>query len=460
MRILFKHSKTKNATNNNVCHFQGTSPWVSYQTIWPSTSDGCYTVEDYYCSELEEFMKSNKDPKQAKIIAENIDKLWANQYSKYADKIPVTDTEGRKLSETWSSFMIHLRERAWLPVSGSSPCQVPRDLFRNTDQLRMLLDSHVHYACVSLGDESFVSSIGLVSSITVEDILKHLRTWSSSVQSPGTDGFKTSLKHMKNVYAFLHDQCHNPTKVTDAFKKNPLIFVPGERSQDPEKLVRGKFYSMKEVCWNDPSDVTQKLQLSKKYTPKRQILSPHYRDIHDFLRLVLHVDLTPHADEYIEMAAVLVGENSVPTPAVIESILEIFAVLGEKCQTDKNNAQYLQKRLREEAIFPCGERWVALSEQPIIPDSKTLKKIFEKEKGVHFITLESSQRKSRAAKKSKAVEEKREKSVKDFLQACGILKLSEIVEEELTPKNVEYQCHEIQLYFHKVSGVVLLYECI
>jgi len=277
---------------------------------------------------------------------------------------------------------------------------------------------------------------------------------------------------MKYVFAFFHDKFRTEAAkakiIADAFKKNSLIFVPVESNQDPKKSVQGKFFSMKDVCWNDPSDVTRILQQTRKYTPRRQLLSTYYKESHDFLRLQLKVDLTPNADEYIEMAVVLVKESSVPTPAVIEPILEIFAVLGEKCKIHQPNtgcsdanesmhtidpkmAQFLQQRLKEEAIFPCGKKWLTLSEKPIISDNKQLKKIFENEKGVYFITLESSHFKP---KSRGMTEKKRHQLVEMFLSACGIAKISMIVEEKLVSENLEFQCYDTQMYFHKVSSLM------
>lgn len=414
-----------------------------------------------------------KDPVQAKVIAETLDQLWEKQYSKYAEPITVKDIKEQEIGgvKTLASFMIHLREGPWLPALGSKSCDVPRKLFCDTEELHMLLDEHVRYTAAKLEDKAFIDSIGLVSTISVEDLLKHLSDWSSSAQNSGVEGFKTSIHHMRNVFAFLHERFKSPTSKTiaDAFKKSALIFVPKESSQDPSKRVQGMFFSLKEVCWNDPSGVTLQLQQTKKYTPKQQLLSTHYHNSHDFLRLDLKVDLTPQSDEYIKMAAVLVEESSVPTPTVIEPILKIFAVLGEKCllthqptsdhldsneslKINKDLAQYFQQNFKEVAIFPCGEKWITLSEKPIYSDNKHLKKIFEKEKGVYFITLESSQVKARLhlVKRSKSLEEKKQHHIKAFFSACGISKLSEIMREELQPKNAQYQCYDTQIYFHKV----------
>lgn len=419
---------------------------------------------------------AQKDPNQARIIAENLAKHWTNQYSVYTDYVPVKDAEGRELQKTLSSFLHYLREEDWIPVATSPPtCHVPRSVFSNTEQLRGLLEQHVLYADAKFEDSSFVKDIGLVSSVSAEDVLKHLIKWSSRTRHSGADTcqdsvFITSLSHMKRVYGFLHEQCCSQdirVKITDAFQKNSLFFIPKDTVKVADRRVQGKFYSIKEVCWNDPAEVTQKLHSSKRYTPKRQILSPHYKESHDFLIPVLRVDPTPHTDEYIEMAAVLADESALPTPPVIESIFEIFAVLGKKCfderhrpnyevydedlQIDQHMARYLRGKLQQEAIFPCGERWVTLSDKPIIPDSKQLKKIFDKERNVHFITLGCSPMNTKLGEKEK------QRSVKVFLRACGIDSLSKIVEEELTPKNVEYQCHEVQQYFHDVVPCIQRY---
>lgn len=474
---------------------QDSSPWASYYESWPKTPDSVYVIDDFCCDELDEFMSKTVEPQQAKVLAENLDKQWKDRYSKYADKIPLKDSDGKDLygHSILSSFLLNLKTRAWLPVLQSNTCSVPSKLYLNSKEVYDVLDDHVQYVGANLQGSSFARILGVTLAIKLDILLDNLIEWSKTCQSKAADqerGFVTSLAHMKRVYQFIHEKHETSTKddkskITSAFQKNPLIFFPHDSYLPREKQDQkreGKFYHRKEVCWKDPSDVAYELVKSGKYTAKRQILSTCYNKHYEFFRSCLEVDLTPHSDEYIEMASVLVNENPLPTPSVLEMIIEIFAVLGEKCLTrpltetnythvDNANyahtelsleeevinsaiAKYLKTKLAKEDIFPCATRWVSLSDKPVVDDNKRLKKVFEGEKDVHFIVLEQPSR--RHAAKNHAHVKKME-FVQVFLRACDIPKLSACVEEALTTNTVAYQCHEVQQYFHQIVPCVQRY---
>ena len=136
--------------------FQADSPWSSYTSIWQTTPDGLYFVDDWFCKEFEEFLNKVCEPgaanrigkDESKLLAQYIDERWENEYGQYANGcVHVKDSKGHDLGETKSSFYLNLVFKPWMCASGvSKRLFIPKDLFVRSDFVYKLLEEHVRYA--------------------------------------------------------------------------------------------------------------------------------------------------------------------------------------------------------------------------------------------------------------------------------------------------------------------------
>ena len=487
----------------SVLSLKGQTPWASYVEIWPTTPDGLYLVEDWACDELEEFISKVSDsenrtrvsPEESRVLAECIDEHWDSEYAKFSDGfVPCKDINGHSLGETRSSFYFNLVSKPWMSTyhvdsatSATTFSKVspfffkPKELFMRTDSVYELLEDHVQYVAADLKNQAFCSTLGIRESVDVETLLGEMTQWSCTAGT-GSEGdqenvFTTSVGHMNKVYSFLFERLHqnaaDKERVQDAFHKNTLIFIPDCSTKPLEnRKFPGRFYKKKEVCWSDPTGVSAKLFNEHGRKRSRHLLEEHYSKIQwslsAFFIDVLNVDETPNMDEYIEMASFVSEVAGFPTPSSMDDMFKIFSILGSKCvargrndsirvelEIDQKMSLYLKQRLEKEErlIFPSFEKWVALSAKPLVPDDKSLQKIFQREKEVHFLNLDSFSRSPKSQLPVRMADKVRREMQKDvflFLRCCMIDNLSECVEKQFTPDIVQYQCVPLQKYFNRM----------
>ena len=348
-----------------------------------------------------------------------------------------------------------------------------------------LLEDHVKYIAADLKSIAFISTLRIRESISVDGMIGEMKLWSAACEEV-MDGsqprdFTTSIAHMSRVYFFLLEKMfqneEDRRKIHEAFHKNALIFFPHRYLESSSDQTQpGSFLLKKDVCWRDPTDVAVKLFREHGKATTRRLLERHYssskgqQSLADFFVDQMHVDATPNVDEYIEMASTVAEVAGFPTPSSLSDMLKIFSTLGSKCvarghndsirvdmQIDVNMAAFLKQSLEREqrCIFPSFGKWVALSDKPILPDDKSLWKIFQKEKSVHFLNLEDffqPQKLHRSSsRKPQHDREEMQYNVSLFLKTCEVTKLSECINKEFTPSGlVQYQCVPVQKYFHQL----------
>ena len=479
--------------------FQAQSPWAAYEPIWQTTPDGYYIVDDWICEEFEEFLgkidvsdaKQRVRPAESKILAQCIDEHWDSKYAKRADgSVHVKDTNGHVLTETRSSFYLNLVSRPWMAARTEGiDLFLPRDLFMQSPLVYQLLEDHVNYIAADLKNSAFISTLRIRESVGVDGMINEMKQWSAAcgvtVDGSQPRDFTTSVAHMIRVYSFLCEKMvqngEDRRKVNDAFHKNALIFVPHrypDSSINQDQRMRkspGSFLLKKDVCWRDPTDVALKLFKEHGEVTTRRLLERFYsipesqqQSLVPFFIDQLHVDKTPKVDEYIEMASTVAKVASFPTPSSLNDMLTIFATLGRKCvvrghndsmrvegQIDDNMAAFLKQSLEKEqkCIFPSFDKWVALSDKPLLPDDRTLVKIFQKEKSVHFLDFGNffqPQKHRQSIRKPQHLREEMQHNVRLFLKTCEVKTLSECVKKNFAPEFVQYQCVPPQKHFHQM----------
>lgn len=494
--------------------FQVDSPWSSYTGIWQTTPDGLYFVDDWFCEEFEEFLtkvcapgaanRIGKD--ESKLLAQYIDERWDNEYAQYANGlVHVKDSNGHDLGETKSSFYLNLVFKPWMSASGvSNRLFIPKDLFMRSDSVYKLLEEHVRYASADLQSDEFRSILCIRELLSVDGLISEMKSWASTqseeaVEERHTQRFMTSVAHMSEVYSFLSWRMsqseEEKRQISEAFRKNALIFVPRLDQDSPafkethiKKPLQGSFCLKKDVCWREPTGVASKYFKDHAKVTTRRLLQGYYHgfsprhSLAQFFIDQLNVDETPNIDEYIEMASTVAEESAFPTPSALSDMLKIFSVLGRKCipqshkdnvhlesEIDENMASFLKKSLERDdrIIFPCSGKWVPLSDKPLIPDEKSLVKIFqnlkekdftqeeEKKKAVYFLDLggllqPQQQRSSRSRREAQQERDELRKNVSLFLKICEVKSLSECVKKEFIPTLVQYQCVPLQRHFHQL----------
>lgn len=63
-----------------------------------------------------------------------------------------------------------------------------------------------------------------------------------------------SVAQMARLYLFLAEriQTHRE-EVSDLFTSQPAIFLPWKPGNTREEVLRGRFFALEDVCWNDPT---------------------------------------------------------------------------------------------------------------------------------------------------------------------------------------------------------------
>ena len=404
-------------------------------------------------------------------MAQCIDERWGDEYAQYAEEfVLVEDTNGHSLKETRSSFYLNLVTKPWMAsTAGGKDFHLPRDLFVQSEYVFQLLENHVKYVKADLKSSSFIKTLRIRENVGVDGLINEMKKWSGGgcerMDGNQRKEFTTSVAHMSRVYSFLlkemSQSAEERMKIHEAFLKNEMIFVPHR----PSSLQSaGFFYQRKDVCWTDPTNVSLKLKEQNKMTT-RHLLEMLYgsrstqESLSTFFVDHIGVDATPNVGEYIEMASTVAEVSRFPSPSYLSDMLQIFATFGVEC-VDTNKAAFLKQSLEDDQIriFPTADKWVALSEKPLIADDKSLLKIFQKEKSVHFLEFgDFYQPQNRRSSKNKPQEdhELMKHYVSSFLNSCGVATLSKCVKKEFTPGGaVQYQCVPLQKHFHQLIPCV------
>ena len=423
-------------------------------------------------------------------MAECLDGRWDSNYAKYADgSVHVKDTNGHFLTETRSSFFLNLISRPWMAASdGGIDLFLARDLFMQSRLVYELLEDHVKYVAADLKSHSFISTLRIRESVSVDGMISEMKQWSAAcgetVDGSQPRDFTTSVAHMSKVYSFLYEKMtendEDRRKINDAFHKNALIFVshryPDSSSNQDQRMYKspGSFLVKKDVCWRDPTDVALKLLKEHREVTTRRLLERYYsfsesqqQSLVAFFIDQLHVDETPKIDEYIEMASTVAKVAGFPTPSSLNDMLKIFATLGSKCvvrghhdeQIDVNMSAFVKHSLEGEqrCIFPSFDKWVALSDKPLLPDDKSLLRIFQKEKSVHFLDFRDFlQPEKHRPSISKRRHDKGEiqRNVLLFLKTCEVKTLSECIVKEFITESAFFECVPLQKHFHQMMPYV------
>ena len=409
--------------------------------------------------------------------------------------MPVKDTDGNALLQTFSSFYLNLVSKPWIPATKKGggrehlAIRVPRDLYLHTEETYSLLHNHVSYTDLKFQSSMFIEALKLKTKVGFKGMLDELSSWAVTSRGDGAredqKTFTTSLGHMKRVYSFLHKHCalsqdQRREHICDAFNKQPLLFIPqtklGHKFGD---VFSGVFCFKKDVCLEDPTGVVVTLEQQEETAIKRHLIGHFYLQdpyVTKFFVEVLNIDKTPNIGEYVGVASALAERSKVPTPEVVDKIRKVFAELGKKCTTqppsgrmtpdsidmnrgpeeaqiDPVKSGYLKERLKGEDVFPTTDKWISLEESPVLPDEKHLLKIFEKVPNVSLLDLGDRSDLRNTPMRSRKPDHRalqQQTLLRAFLKACGISSLSDSIDKNIIPTLVKTPCIPLQKYFFTV----------
>ncbi|XP_029102419.1 uncharacterized protein LOC108939853 isoform X1 [Scleropages formosus] len=499
--LIFKKEKLSMSTKD-----LSSSLWAQESKLWPQQGGGVYVIEDYQCEELRSLLMTDQLSEQQKLgqrkqLLNLLNSNWVTgeNYSQYL-KARVVDSQGQQLREAHSSFFHYLTQLPWVPAFQNHPGGAdgpsinylcPSSVHLYSDDLYRLLGHHVTYV-PDVSPSEFTISVGMKHTVSVEDLISHLKKW--CMRSPDNNceedegaEFTTTVEHVHSVYTYLSDHL-NGIHLKKLFQEMPAVFIEYKRM---DELCSGKFYLLKEVCWNDPTGMFRRYrdQLRQTQQAEPKMLAPFYGSLNsmrEFFHQSLNVDPNPSMKQYVDLLE-LMCSSGLPTGELLQDVFVIFAKLADKCriqqcgeqehdrQVDHNYTKPLKEMLADKKVFPTKRNgWVKLAQGPLIPDIKNLEKVFESHEQVCLLNLPAADKKPLSKTSASQVHHRPVKfSETDralFLEICGVKKLSQCVTAEAQTENYR-PCPPMQaqvrrlipyiqrfLYYHEPSTYMELQD--
>ncbi|KAG9350267.1 hypothetical protein JZ751_026621 [Albula glossodonta] len=466
------------------------SPWAVDSDLWPRTSDGVYVVEDHECEEFRllvtaDHLSSQQKREQRLELLNLLDRNWVtgDRYSQYLNA-QVLDSHGRHLKDAKSSFYLFLTSLPWVPAKREQPWNsekssmeylCPSDVYLASPELTRLLGIHVSY--VNMNPSEFTSTVGMKHSVTVEEMIAHLKMWCTKISDScpgGTDGadFTTTVEHVQSVYSYLYSNCNLP-KLRELFQQTAAVFIEYKRN---ESWCTGTFYMLKEVCWSDPTGMFERykdiVHKSEGEVQEPRVLAPFYQhmdNMKEFFLQYLNVEHAPSMRQYVDLLELICASWPLPSGELLQDVSVIYTKLADKCKTLTSGEQEqgvqlnpsfctsLRSMLMDKRVFPTKDnRWVTLAQRPLIPDNKTLEKVFKPHsQKCCLLNLPPAEKKTSYRSKSSSSQGNNKQaafSEEDralFLEICGVKKLSQCVTTEAQTENYR-PCPPLQALIHKV----------
>ncbi|XP_048869160.1 uncharacterized protein wu:fj29h11 isoform X2 [Brienomyrus brachyistius] len=464
------------------------TPWAKEAELC-HPAGGMYIIEDYQCAEFHSLVTADHLPDPVKLqqrheLLNLLEKNWVtgDNYSQYLNA-KVRDSNGQQLRETHSSFCYYLTQLPWVPAVRQLPSRHdkpsvkylrPNSVHLYSDEVYSLLGIHVNYID-HMKPSEFTRDIGMKHCVLQDELISHLKTWCTKTVDGGSgelEGawFTTTVEHVHNVYSYLHENL-NGTKLKKLFQETPAVFVEYERE---DEWSSGRFYLLKDLCWNDPTGMFKRykecVRKSEDEVQEPRVLAPLYtnmRGMREFFLQSLEVERNPSMKQYVDLLQVICS-SFLPNADVLQDISVIFAKLADKCklpqfgeqendvQLDSNYCSSLREMLKEKKVFPAkSTSWVTIAHNPLIPDSKTLEKVFRSYSNVCLLNLPpSNKHKARSGQEKQVTFSDLDRDL--FLDICKVKKLSECITTE--PQTENYRpCPALQTQVRRLVPYIQRY---
>lgn len=215
------------------------------------------------------------------------------------------------LEQTWSNenelFLQYLKESQWIPTiqriysynrqlefNDIHRLDQPNKIYLKTKQIQQIFQEHIQYIDLDINpNSSFANDIGLITHLTLNDILSMLFHWCEN------SIFYTSISHAQNIYEYIY-QNMNLNELRELIQSKLIFFVPLlSSSLDRTSIIPGKFVSISEICWIDSTNLFTKYSVKNRF-----ILEPYYSEQKSIFLEIFAIPLNPTIDEYIQLLGI------------------------------------------------------------------------------------------------------------------------------------------------------------
>ncbi|XP_059892948.1 uncharacterized protein wu:fj29h11 isoform X3 [Gadus macrocephalus] len=472
------------------------SPWAVGSDSWPQgTAEGGYVMDDYPCQEFHSLATAELPDRQLveqrRALLGMLEDNWekGDRYSQYITA-QVVDADGQPAKTTKSSFFHFLSRLPWVPAyrlleGGERQVQylVPDAVYLVSPEVHGLLGVHVCY--VEKTPSELSRKLGMKHSVSVEEMISYLKTWSSRPEETEAEGrpgpkFTSTVQHVFNVYSYLQKNCSQGA-LKELFEHTPAVYVEHDRREDG--WTSGVFYHLKEVCWSDPTHMfkryKQLVRAPDSPMPEPRQLAPFYSPLDGMRELFtrqLNVEPSPTMFQYVCLLELVCASCPMPTAEVLQDVSVIYA---RKCKTTTSPEQdymdpgqprtissycsTLKGMVLDKKVFPTkAKSWVTLARRPMVADDRELEKIFKLHPGVCLLNLPPPGKKHGALPRGKPGDHRgpafQEEDRALFLEICGVRLLSDCVRSEPQTENLR-ACPAVQALVRAVMPYVQRFLC-
>ena len=396
---------------------------------WQESNKGYYIYDDWtssnfvsFCSKLDQLNEDLKLVRTKKLIT-LLDEHWdtykryrtCRYYHRYYNQF------GWSNSETLSTFILSLRNTAWVPTKQNT-LEKPTSIFVDKPETRALLGNSVQYLNVQLKNEEFMRDIGVCQFVNVDYVLRFVEN--------NIEELTAEKSRLEKIYSFLDANFLGyEEKIRSSFEKNALVFIP-----DTKKVV-----STKDVFWIDVSDI---------FGDSKSYLKKYYGSLKEFFVNKLLVSERPAFRDYADLLLNLSRKDLLDDRSR-EIVVKIYEELNFGLDTETADRLISEEEWWDEFT----KKSILLTEkmeflkndngQVLIADSPRLHGIFRNEPKIAFLDLRKDYNPDKIAL---------------FARALDLRYLSQSVKKDpVDSGSVFVKCDEITRKVRKLSGYVIRY---
>jgi uncharacterized protein DUF3883 len=335
-----------------------------------------YRTKDFnFMRALAKIMDSLQDEKtpnrieKAKLIVRVINKNWGN-YKKFLKSYYIYHVKGASESSKAelgpSLLALTVKEKAWVPTLTGKLAK-PSHVFLNLQTIKEAMGDQVEYADGTIDDSSLIKFAGFNDKPSIKSALNHLRGLIDR-KVDDYDSFRRSYVFFRDFLQDRKSSSKERDMVTKAFRSEPLIFLPGHKTQPYRKYT--------EVVWAGPSFLSD-------FKPNLE----RYFDLEPFFADKIGVTPEPTTNDYVNFLIYLSNKEKLSSSEQ-EAMLSAYGKLDDaltdeakekadaKQRTTKQNKMW--QDLRKKGQIWCHDKtWASFSDELYYNDNDHIYSIFK-----------------------------------------------------------------------------------
>jgi len=351
-----------------------------------------------------------------------------------------------------------MRNSKWIPSSDENTDLFhPSELYVVSPAVERLFARKVNYVHSKIENHNFRECIGVQREVKMVNFIAEFRRWNS-----GKAVFSSTYGHVQNIYRYVRDIMVDEAKevMVDRciflLSRSDVLVSQSTKFVDSD-TVKGGFYRVKEVCWEDPSNV---VEIAKDTYGTRRVLKGFYPDhMKEFFVETLGVPVFPTTQEYLNAIYNLVNRTILPDSNALKKLFRMFYVLGQKsvlpekvvevqewaipettqerCEMYRNMENYIDPEMRKtlqsaknikSRLIPTNSNiFLPISDQPIICIDHEVQKIYAKDRQIDIAVLDDIARVYREHNLPSHIRRSKEREIESitlyvmmFYRACGM----------------------------------------